>query len=388
MSKTHVFVSSTCYDLSAVRESIRQSLLCAGHEPVLSEYPSFPVLPNLSTVENCKKVVRENTDVFVLVVGGERGSLDPETSKSVVNVEFNTAVEMGLPVVVFVKKEVASYLDVWKKNRTADFRPHVNSPQVFEFLNTVYQRGRWVFTFEKSGEISEILLGQLSVMLRDLLPKARTGIFQIVHRFADESANARQIVIERPKHWEYLLTIELLRSKLAPINKRFDDLKNGHAFRRAIRLQEKETFDWLMCKMEDLRNLGPYLQGAISTDLVASWGLPGEPGNPLAILAAVEKVCEGGSHLLAWEEEIRFTSLPPQIQDIQETLRGTTAQFVEQLNDLADKLEAPFKKENPFGKYEITLLFKDPPNMPKLNRQLSLLQKDIERNPWNWVGWS
>ncbi len=388
MSKTRVFVSSTCYDLSAVRESIRQSLLHAGHEPVLSEYPSFPVSPNLTTVENCKKAVRDSTDVFVLVVGGQRGSLDSETSKSVVNVEFDTAVEVGLPVVVFVKKDVASLLDVWKKNPSADFRPQVNSPQVFEFLNTVYQRGRWVFTFERSAEISEVLLGQLSVMLRDALLKTHSSSFQSVYRFANESARSRQLVVERPKFWEYLLTIELLRSKMTPINKQFDDLKNDRAFRRTTILRENETTDWLLCKFQDVRNLVPYLQGAITNDLVASWGPRGTPGDPLAILAAVERICEGAQHLLTWEEEVRFTSLPAKIQPVQETLRGTTAQFIEELNTLADKLETPFKKENPAGTYEITVAFKDPPNMSRLNEQLASLQEDIEQNPQNWVGWT
>ena len=298
MSKTRVFVSSTCYDLSAVRESIRATLQSAGHEPILSEHPSFPVSPNLSTVENCKKVVREGTDVFVLVVGGQRGSLDSESSKSVVNVEFDTAVEMGIPAVVFVKKDVASLLDVWKKNPTADFHPHVNSPQVFEFLSSVYMRGRWVFTFERSAEITEILLTQLSVMLRDVLLKDRNGIFQTAHRFGSESARARQLVVERPKFWEYLLTIELLRSKMAPINKQFEDLKNGQAFRRSTALREKETIDWLLCKFRDVTNLVPHLQGVISSDLVASWGPRGTPGDPLAILAAIERICESVSERL------------------------------------------------------------------------------------------
>ena len=38
MSKTRIFLSSTCYDLAAVREHLRECILSLGHEPLLSEY--------------------------------------------------------------------------------------------------------------------------------------------------------------------------------------------------------------------------------------------------------------------------------------------------------------------------------------------------------------
>ncbi len=40
MSKTRIFVSSTCYDLGAVREILRKYISQLDHEPILSEYPS------------------------------------------------------------------------------------------------------------------------------------------------------------------------------------------------------------------------------------------------------------------------------------------------------------------------------------------------------------
>jgi hypothetical protein len=79
--------------------------------------------------------------------------------------------------------------------------------------------------------------------------------------------------------------------------------------------------------------------------------------------------------------------LPTQVGHIQNTLCGTTIQFLEEINSLVNQLEAPFQKKNPVGKYKITVEFKDPPNIAKLLRQLSVLEKDIERNPQNWIGW-
>ena len=210
---------------------------------------------------------------------------------------------------------------------------------------------------------------------------------EIARRFENESDRAQQFVSDRPKHWQWLLTIELLRSKLAPISKQFDDLRKDQAFKRSSQVSENEAVRWLICIVQDLRNLIPHLQGAICDELIASVNEAEKSGNPIIVLEAVERVCEGSRQLLRWEEDVRFTLLPNRIETIQKTLRDTTVQFFGELNNLADKLEAPFKKKNPAGKYKLKVDFKDPPNMVKLSKQLSMLLRDVEQNPHNWTGW-
>ena len=54
----------------------------------MAEHDSFPVDATETTVENSLRNVRENTDVFVMIVGARYGSIDPDTDKSVTNLEF------------------------------------------------------------------------------------------------------------------------------------------------------------------------------------------------------------------------------------------------------------------------------------------------------------
>jgi hypothetical protein len=86
MRKPAVFVSSTCYDLKQVRADLHMYLDNAGFEPVLSEYSTFPVDPGAATVANCRKVVENRADIFVLIIGCRYGSTD-EDGKSVTNLE-------------------------------------------------------------------------------------------------------------------------------------------------------------------------------------------------------------------------------------------------------------------------------------------------------------
>ena len=137
MNKTKIFVSSTCFDLEQIREDLRKNILEMGHEPILSELPTFSVLPDLDTLSNCKRNVKENSDIFILIIGGKRGSLDPASKKSIVNIEYDIAVQNHKDVFVFVDERVYNLLEVWRTNKDADFSSVVEDSYVFEFIESI-----------------------------------------------------------------------------------------------------------------------------------------------------------------------------------------------------------------------------------------------------------
>jgi hypothetical protein len=106
-----VFVSSTCYDLSQVRADLERSIADLGLDPVVSESDAFPVNPNSTVVENCLRVVKDRSDIFVLIVGGRYGSLT-DSGHSVTNLEYLEAKAKGIPIYVFVLKSVLQVIPV------------------------------------------------------------------------------------------------------------------------------------------------------------------------------------------------------------------------------------------------------------------------------------
>ena len=72
----NVFVSSTMYDLGDLRAQIREFIEGLGWRAVMSEHDSFAIDANETTVENSLRNVRENTDIFVMIVGARYGSID------------------------------------------------------------------------------------------------------------------------------------------------------------------------------------------------------------------------------------------------------------------------------------------------------------------------
>jgi hypothetical protein len=161
MRKPSIFVSSTCYDLKQLRVDLYSYVEQAGFEPVLSEYPTFPVDPDETTVENCRKAVESRADVFILVIGGRYGSVS-EHGKSVTNLEYVTGRAKGIPVYVFVMRSILDILSVWKANPTGDFTSVVDSPKLLQFVSEIRDGGEdWVFAFDTAQDIISILRTQL-----------------------------------------------------------------------------------------------------------------------------------------------------------------------------------------------------------------------------------
>ena len=108
-----VMVSSTFYDLRQIRDDLRRFLDNElGYTALVSEHPSFPVDPDLTTVENCRERVQRDADIVILVIGSRYGSVEDESAKSVTNLEYLSARQKGIPVFAFVDQGIIPLLPI------------------------------------------------------------------------------------------------------------------------------------------------------------------------------------------------------------------------------------------------------------------------------------
>jgi hypothetical protein len=96
-----VFVSSTYEDLRAERQQTTQAILEAGCFP--SGMELFPASDDTQW-ELIKRVIEES-DYYIVIVAGRYGSLGPEDN-SYTEMEYDYAVERGIPVLGFVRENV------------------------------------------------------------------------------------------------------------------------------------------------------------------------------------------------------------------------------------------------------------------------------------------
>jgi hypothetical protein len=99
--KLQVFVSSTFSDLIRERQAAVEAILAAGHIPAGMELFTSG---DESQMEVIKQWIDES-DVYVLILGGRYGSVEPKTGKSYTQLEYEYALEKGKPLFACVMDE-------------------------------------------------------------------------------------------------------------------------------------------------------------------------------------------------------------------------------------------------------------------------------------------
>jgi hypothetical protein len=136
--KLQVFVSSTYTDLREERQAAVEAILTAGHIPAGMELFAAGDESQMNVI---KRWIDES-DVYLLILGGRYGSLEPKSQKSYVHLEYDYAVEKGkslFAVVInedYAKERVTSHplgLGVFETEnapKLKEFRAHVLTKMV------------------------------------------------------------------------------------------------------------------------------------------------------------------------------------------------------------------------------------------------------------------
>ena len=101
--KLQVFISSTFTDLTKERQAAVQAILQAKHIPAGME---LFTAGDISQMDTIKKWIDES-DIFMLILGGRYGSIEPTTGLSYVEIEYDYALKQQKPFFAIVIKEEA-----------------------------------------------------------------------------------------------------------------------------------------------------------------------------------------------------------------------------------------------------------------------------------------
>lgn len=100
--KLQVFVSSTYTDLKEERQAAVQAILDAGHIPAGMELFKAG---NESQLKTIYKWIDES-DVYMLILGGRYGSIEEKSSKSYTQLEYEYALSKNIPVFAVVLSDL------------------------------------------------------------------------------------------------------------------------------------------------------------------------------------------------------------------------------------------------------------------------------------------
>lgn len=189
MASPRIFVSSTCYDLNEIRDSLYSFIETLNYIPIFSDKNDVFYHPDLHTHDSCIKEI-ENCQLFILIIGGRfGGQYKFDTTKSIVNAEYAAARHLKLPIFTFIKREVyedhrqfthnkIQKPDLYDKFFYSAIEKQEYALKIFDFINEVRKNetNNAIFPFEYGRELKEILLKQFSGLFYDFLWQRQKNI--------------------------------------------------------------------------------------------------------------------------------------------------------------------------------------------------------------------
>lgn len=359
-SPTTMFVSSTCYDLSQIRVDLRDFASSLGYEPVLSELDTFPVNPSVDTMSNCLTAVKDRADLFVLVVGGRYGSVS-HSGLSITNLEYLEAVAKGIPIFVFVKHEIVTLLPTWKANPTADFKHAVDTPKLFEFVDSLRTTGQvWVFPFSSAQEITSILRRQLSYLVGECLA-LRSRLYPTDTAIQCLGAASLRTYIEKPSAWEYLVLAELMRERVRGHDSKRMDLELGISFGPIVHIKNRaEAIAWISHKISEIRHVPVQVETALRLGLKPAVGPKGQPGDIHRIVHLATRFADGYLAAIEWALEFRRIDVDDSLSRLLELASKLSSNMIREMREYAEglreQIEAALSNAQKEGTVSFTLV--------------------------------
>ena len=115
--KFQVFISSTYIDLLDERQEAVKAILDAGHIPAGMELFKAG---NESQLDVIRRWINES-DIFMLILGGRYGSIEPNSKKSYTHLEYEYAIKIHKPIFAVVLSDTMLYYKAANDSKTKFF---------------------------------------------------------------------------------------------------------------------------------------------------------------------------------------------------------------------------------------------------------------------------
>ena len=374
----NVFLSSTMYDLSEVRAQLRQFVEGLGWCTVMSEHNSFPIDASQTTVENCRRNVRDNADVFVMVVGARYGSVDVASDKSVTNLEFVEARARGMPVYIFVSKDVLAQLRVWKTNPEADYSGVVDTPRVFEFIDSFRTGGEsWVFEFATAEDIVNTLRSQLAYLVQDAFELRQLTRVQD-RLLTDLQGEALMLALRRDQNWDVRLFATVLEEELDRRATLRREIEHGLATDNVTFVDIDDLASWVQDRLYEVERLVQTASTIINDYLPQ---VRGENAAPSDLVDVARRLAQAWEDSARWTLRCRSVRVDEKAEHLVDLLANVISNMIEELwefgHTLISRIEKAIEEMAAGGPAELDLVLTLTADVDEFRDELALLEGEL-----------
>lgn len=338
--KPVVFVSSTCYDLKQIRENMKEFIENNyGFDAMLSEFDSFPIDPCKGTFENCLDNVDKSADLFILIVGNRYGYVT-DKGKSITNLEYLHAKAKGIPVYIFVSKQIYNTLPLWRSNKDADFSSVVDNPQIFEFVSEIYDKSKqWIYTYENAKDITLTLKKQFALLFSDglqLYRIKRNPQNSIIKN--DLPPEAIRMVIEKPYYWEYKFLAYVVQYEMNKLKEHKWDYKYEMIDNTVFSYSPQEFIGIIPVKFDEVSKIVDRLSVVINRTIQDAIAEPGVPSDLELMIYTAKWLAAIYRRLIGWSLYFKTVCVDDIFDHLIELLYKFPQSALNSIDEFVDKL--------------------------------------------------
>jgi len=241
--KFQVFVSSTYKDLVAERQAAVQAILRAGHIPAGMELFAASDKSQWKTIQNWI----DDSDVFLLILGGRYGSIEPESGKSYIELEYDYAIQQHKPY-------FALYIDEGYLHRKATTDSSVNEKDNPELLSMFREKvmSSICRSFEDNNSIAASVFHSMSDFEQrpDLLGWVRGSKSAYANLEVSNEVNAESSITDICRHLSTESQVLLVDASETGEIMYFEsdgraEIKASHRSMLRTRLNQREVSRWI-----------------------------------------------------------------------------------------------------------------------------------------------
>lgn len=183
------------------------------------------------------------------------------------------------------------------------------------------------------SHLEELVSGQRL----EALSRRRTGMVPSYAR--QTSAEAQELILDRPDGWEVRLFSEVLACELAARSSLFRDYKNCLAHgQRLPRCNANDLMDWLASHLDEGVQFGSSIDRLINDELQRAFGAPGEPGDPEGIIYVAKRIGDVYGRAIEWSLSLLRISADPEFSKILLLHSRLVENMIRQMREFSDDL--------------------------------------------------
>ncbi|QOX62601.1 DUF4062 domain-containing protein [Anoxybacterium hadale] len=237
--KLQVFISSTYTDMIEERQAAVEEILAKGHIPAGMELFTAGDESQLNVI---KKWIDES-DVYLLILGGRYGSIEPSTNKSYIQLEYEYAIKTKKPYFSIVIKDYALDEKVKKIDKSV---LELDNPQKYkEFASKV--KSKVCCFFEDTKDIKIAISNKLSEYehQENITGWISGREVKSNEKYADEIL---KLILENKKDKEKIINLE---NKLAESNKKATNEKTVKTVREKFDKRVERVLGLIRAEQQD-----------------------------------------------------------------------------------------------------------------------------------------